>query len=268
MINSIARVVPANFAVREGLRAVAIWVDPNQTAAGLVDVGDRVDVISTHKLSTAKQSTELYDQIVVGSTDFSSARTIAQDLEVLAVDKSITAASAPAPAAAAPGAPGAAPPPPPPPPPPANANQTARTRVVVATSPAVAATLVAANETGNLHITIRNPNSRERFPVAETRQYPSRVVNVPKPSAFRGRGGGGGNAGGGGGGDRGRRPPVDRIPYGPLPMDPSPGSGAAGVGTALPTGSMGGTPIPPPPSGSEVTVIRGTEKTRVIVPSR
>ena len=48
---SLARVLPANIRIpSEKLRAVAIWVDPTQTAAGLVDAGDRVDVIAAHKL--------------------------------------------------------------------------------------------------------------------------------------------------------------------------------------------------------------------------
>ncbi|HEX8237797.1 MAG TPA: Flp pilus assembly protein CpaB [Abditibacteriaceae bacterium] len=268
MINTIARVVPANFAVPTGLRAVAIWVDPRQTAAGLVDVGDRVDVIASQKLTATKQATESFDQVIVGATEYTTGRTIAQDLEVLAVDSSIERAAVPtpAPAGAQPGAPGAAAPPPPPPP--APAGQVIRWRVILAAPPVVAAALVAANEAGNLHVTIRNPNSRERFPIPETRQYPTRFVNVPKRQGASGSGGAGSPSRGGGGSNAGER--VINNPFvGPITL-PSPttpgGSGGAGFSAPPPATAVGS--VPPAAAGSEVTVIRGTEKTRVIVPPR
>jgi Flp pilus assembly protein CpaB len=268
MINTIARVVPANFAVPTGLRAVAIWVDPKQTAAGLVDVGDRVDVIASQKLTAVRQPTEAFDQVVVGATEYTAGRTIAQDLEVLAVDRSIEQAAAPtpAPAGAQPAAPGAAPPPPPPPPPPPAAGQTLRARVILAAPPIVAASLVAANEAGNLHVTIRNPNSRERFPIPETRQYPTRFVNIPKRQGGDGGGGGAGSPRGGGASNSGDR--VINNPFiGPVTL-PSPTTGTGGGGFSAPPPATGVGGVPPAAAGSEVTVIRGTEKTRVIVPPR
>jgi Flp pilus assembly protein CpaB len=273
MINTIARVVPANFAVPSGLRAVAIWVDPKQTAAGLVDVGDRIDVIANQKLTATKQNTEQFDQVIVGATEYTAGRTIAQDLEVLAVDTSIERAAqpTPAPAGAQPGAPGAAPAaPPPPPPPPPPAGQVIKTRVVLAAPPAIAQTLVAANEAGNLHITIRNPNSRERFPIPETRQYPTRFVNVPKRQPGGGGGGGAGSPGGRGGGPESGNRVISNPFIGPVTLPPATGGaggGAAGFNAPPPTTPVGGG-VPPAAAGSEVTVIRGTEKTRVIVPPR
>jgi Flp pilus assembly protein CpaB len=270
--NTVARVVAANFAVPTGLRAVAIWVDPRQTAAGLVDVGDRVDVIASQKLTATKQTTDFYDQVVVGATEYTAGRTIAQDLEVLAVDSSIERAAAPtpAPAGAQPAAPGAAPAPPPPPPPPP-AGQVMRWRVILAAPPAVAAALVAANEAGNLHITIRNPNSRERFPIAETRQYPTRFVNVPKRQTGQAGGASGGGAGSPSGGNRGGgsnsgERTINNPFIGPVTLPSATGGGGAGFSAPPPATGVGS--VPPAASGSEVTIIRGTEKTRVIVPPR
>lgn len=147
-----------------------------------------------------------------------------------------------------------------------------RWRVILAAPPVVAAALVAANEAGNLHVTIRNPNSRERFPIPETRQYPTRIVNVPKRQTG-GDGAGAGGAGtprgggGGGGAESGNR--VISNPFiGPVTLPPATtgGGGGAGISAPPPTGPVGG--VPPAATGSEVTVIRGTEKTRVIVPPR
>lgn len=261
----VARVIPANIPIPIGLRAVAVWVDPSQTAAGLVDVGDRVDVVATHELTLEKTG----NQVVVGATAFTAGRTIAQDVEVLAVDRSITEIrTAPAPAtvgpdgqpatAPAPGQPGAAPAPTPAPPPPPP-GQEQRTRVILAAAPEIAQRLVAANTKGELHITIRNPNSRERFPQPESREYPSRIAAGPPtprastPAATGNRNTGGGNNAGG---ERiySPQPPVDLTIPNPTTLAP---------GTII----RDDFPRPPQPlPEKEVTVIRGTEKTRVIVP--
>lgn len=243
VITPLQRVIPANFEVPTGLRAVAIYVDPNTTAAGLIDIGDRVDVIAIYKQSFDKQSTERYEQIYIGSKNYTTSRTVAQDLLVLAVDPSIqkpppVPTPSPAPGATPAAAPpaGAAPSPTPAPP---------KVRVILATTPAGASRLVAAQDSGTLHLTIRNPNSREQQPVSDQREAPGRVVNVPKKVAKA---------------PRAEAPAMNNaqpIPYIPVaPLNP------------LPSGNSGASnPLPPLPSGSEVTVIRGTDKSRVTVPT-
>jgi hypothetical protein len=143
-----------------------------------------------------------------------------------------------------------------------------RWRVILAAPPTVAPALVAANEAGSLHITIRDPNSRERFPIAETRQYPTRFVNVPKRQTGGGGGGGAGAPSGGGGGSNSGNRVVNNPFVGPITLPPASGGGGGGAGFSAPppTTPVGG--VPPAAAGSEVTVIRGTEKTRVIVPPR
>jgi Flp pilus assembly protein CpaB len=268
LTNTLGRVVPANFEVPPTLRAVAIWVDPNQTAAGLVDVGDRVDVITTHKNALSPQSTERFEEVFTGTKEGVTASTIAQDLLVLAVDKSIQAAITVTPTPAPGAAPGAAAPPPPPPPTPA-ANQVVRTRVVLAATPEVAQRLVAANESGVMHVTIRNPNVRAQFPIVARREAPGSIQRIAKRS--KDAGSGGGSVGGGGATSRGNDAPMPSITSPFLgPMQPS-GPSTSGMGMS-PAGGMSLPPAsgmtPPAPSGSEVTVIRGTEKTRVLVPGR
>ena len=257
------RVLPADIPIPAGLRAVAVWVDPNQTAAGLVDVGDHVDVVVTHRLTATKEP----GQRVAGAAAFVSARTIAQNLVVLAVDRSLNAPR-PAPgAAAAPGAPTAPGAPPEPPPPPQPQQPQLKTRVLLAARPEIAERLVAANTDGILHLTIRNPNMPDQYRIAEAREYPTTIVSTrgaeisakladarvqellaerqfqtqlrhrriekrlfPEPKPIR-------------------IPPVDinkftKLPP-PRPDYPTP---------------------PPPPTTKDVVVIRGTEKTLVSVP--
>ena len=248
---TLQRVIPANFVIPDGLRAVAVYVDPTSTAAGLVDVGDRVDVIATHDLTLEKQSTEGYEQVLQGSKDITVGRTIAQDLQVLAVDRSLNSQPTPTPTPApAAGGDSAGAPAAPPPPPGATATPggqpAGKTRVFLAATPEVAERLVAANSKGTLNLTIRNPNSREQFPVAPAIEYPSRLINVPKRKPQNN-----------GGGTPVRVRSSEPMPsFNPQPMMPQ-------VAPAMPT-----TPIDTTPAGSEVTVIRGTEKTRVLVPSR
>lgn len=229
------RAVKANIEIPPGLRGVAVYVDPTQTAAGLVDVGDRVDVIATHQLSLEKGPR----QIVVGAAAFTSGRTIAQDLLVLGVNKSIEAEPTPTPVPAG-GVEGAPPPPPSTRP---DSGAVAKTRVMLAATPAVAERLVAANAQGTLHLTIRRPTERDVEPsIPEAREYPSRLYTTPierpaSPAPMR---------------EVVRQPPQPR---------PRPNFGEK-PGT---TPAVFPTPLPPPPPDKEVTVIRGTEKTRVIV---
>lgn len=258
------RAVDANIPIPNGYRGVALWVDPKQTAAGLVDVGDRIDVISTHKLGYEKGP----NQFVVGATNFTAGRTIAQDLLVLGVDKSIEA-PAPTPTPV-PGAAPAGPPPPPPPPPPAPPAGPTRTRLLVAALPETAARLVAANDQGLLHVTIRNPVDADAGQVPEAREYPSRLTTVLPPAPRN-------NAGGRAGGGAAERPapnfdrPLPRLPR-PAPqfqpLEPvAPVTPPVTVPRPDNTGGTGMT-APDAPTSKEITVIRGTEKTRVIVPQR
>jgi Flp pilus assembly protein CpaB len=227
-------------------------------------VGDRVDVVVNNKVRVKMLSGE--------SGEVISGRTIGQYLEVLAIDRSIEAANAASaqPTPGATGAPGAPPPPPAPPPP----GQEKRQRVILAAPPSVAERLVAANQQGTLHVLIRNPSDRPNLPVPEAMEYPVRIVQNPKAleradkiaeenrqeareirrqnredirarlraSWSTPRGGSGGPS----------------LP--PLQI-PSPGVGPG-------PGPSSGNGNPPLPSNEkEVTVVRGTEKTRVIVPS-
>ncbi len=238
------RVMDANIEIPQGFRGVGIWVDPDQTAAGLVDAGDRVDVISTHRLTWDKAPR----QYVAGAVAFTTGRTIAQDLLVLGVDKSIKSQPTPTPVPNANGMPAAAGPPPPPPPPAPPPQGPIKIRLLLAAPPLVAEQLVAANDQGTLHITIRRPTERGAEPnIPETRQYPSRLYNAP-PERTASAGGRGNSI-----------PDFSNL----FPKPPK-----APQGVPLPN------PLPPvnmgkmEPPGREITVIRGTEKTRVIVPGR
>lgn len=223
-VQPVARVIPANIPVPAGLRAVAVWVNPTETTAGLVDVGDRVDIISTNKL---KGQTATSD-----SVDFVSGRTIAQDLQVLAVDKSINSIPID----------------PTKPAPPAASNQQAensaasRTRVIVAATPQQAQRITAANEAGTLHIIIRNPGDSAVLPTGESLEYPVRLISTKAakaapPAPARAPASNNGNSG----------------PYFPPPSSSLP-----------PAVTTGPTTVSSP--NNEVTVIRGTEKTMVTVP--
>lgn len=235
-VQAVTRVIPANIPVPPGLRAVAIWVNPKETAAGLVDVGDRVDVISTNKL---KGSTSTSD-----SVDFVSGRTIAQDLQVLAVDKSIntpTATAGAQPAAPAPATNQ-----------PAENSDASRTRLILAASPQQAQRITAANAAGILNIAIRNPGDSSVLPTGESLEYPVHLVSIKAAAA----------------------PPAPPAP--PAPSAPSAPSAPAKEGNNGPIfpPPTTGPPIPitvgpakiAPPTINEVTVIRGTEKSVVAVP--
>lgn len=232
----IQRVVPADFEIPQGLRAVAIYVDPAQTAAGLIDKGDRVDVLATFKTTVDKQDTESYTQVYTGLKTYTLGRTVAQDLLVIGVDSSLLApppTPTPTPGQATLG--GGAPPATPTPTPGAGPT---RIRVLLAATPLVAQRLVAANDSGVLHLTVRGPTSREQLPMADSNEYPTRVFNVRKkatPSA-----------------PRVREPSF-------VPSIPNPNPPFRPTEPKIPT-------APLPPSGSPVTVIRGTDKTNVNVP--
>jgi Flp pilus assembly protein CpaB len=224
-VQPVTRVIPANIPIPTGLRAVAVWVNPKETAAGLVDVGDRVDVISTNQL---KGKTATSD-----SVEFTSGRTIAQDLQVLAVDKSINAPTAngaqPAPAAAPAGGNNQQP----------ENSDASRTRVILAATPQQVQRIAAANAAGTLHIAIRNPGDSMVLPTGESLEYPVHLISTktapaasPAPAA----------------------PPVynRNNQSGPYFPPPSPSLPPAVTTVTSPI--------------NEVTVIRGTEKTVVAVP--
>lgn len=250
LIPGIGRVIPANIAIPPGLRGVAIWVDPNQTAAGLVDVGDRVDIVSAHELQVEKSDS----QIIVGTAEYVAGRTIAQDLEVLAVDRSIAAARSSDTAQSPEGGEGA------PTSSSAQPDQQAeeRTRVILAASPEVAQSLIAANAKGALHITIRNPESGDQFSIAETHEYPSRIANVPQSRAEVSVTP-----------DSDEERPAQNRRSRPAPQLPSydpplPAPLPAPIPPYTPQEQI---PAPAPPTGKEVVVIRGNEKTLVSVPN-
>ena len=254
-MEELERVIPASFAIpkenQDNLRAVAIWVDPLQTAAGLVDKGDRVDVIAVHKLKASGSG---------DASEFAAGRTIAQDLQVLAVDRSLEVSMKPTPVPAPPSAPGAPPPPTPPtaPTPPPTPGQKTFTRVIVAALPETAERLVAANTTGELHITIRDPQVRDNFPIQSVREYPSAptdpnaqkireaavqdVIEARRSKRTLAM-------------DVERRRVMKQFEEKPIPMP-----------TLPPMGFDGMKKMAPPPDVHEITVVRGTEKTRVIVP--
>jgi Flp pilus assembly protein CpaB len=250
--DDLERAIPANFRIpRPDLRAVGIWVDPLQTAAGLVDKGDRVDIVAVHKLKLTGNN---------NTGEITSGRTIAQDLEVLGVDRSLNVVVQPTPVPAAPGAaPGAAPPPPAPTPPPQPGQKTF-TRVVVAASPEVAERLIAANLSGELHITIRDPQTREAFPIAEAREYPAqsadplaqKVREAAVQDAIEAR--------------RRERQLTYTIRERRAMKQFEPKLPNVNMNTKTPI-DIGSLPTPiPAPNVHEITVVRGTEKTRVVVP--
>ena len=249
------RAIPATFRIpRPDLRAVGIWVDPLQTAAGLVDKGDRVDVIVAHKLRPTGTN---------NSGEIVSGRTIAQDVEVLGVDRSLNVSIQPTPVPAAPSAPGAPPPPPPAPTPPPQAGQEVFTRVVVAATPEIAERLVAANSSGKLHLTIRDPLTREAFPIVEAREYPvqsvdplaQKVREAAVQDAIEGR--------------RRERQLAYNVREKQV-MSRFERKERITTGPAMPLPTL--QPAQPERFATplanvhEVTVVRGTEKTRVIVP--
>jgi Flp pilus assembly protein CpaB len=258
LMTPLARVTPANFPVPPGTRAVAIMVDPNSTVGGLVDAGDHVDVVVVHKLA--------YKTAQGLSAETRSGRTIAQNLLVLATDKSIQRAEAQpaaAPAGAAPASQGAPPPPPPPPPPPAANAPAPKLRVVIAAPPDEAERIAAAQESGSIHLTLRDPSSREEYQIPEANEYP--VKFVPRPA--------GGEGGGGAPARVAERPSRSRDyervqPIFPRPSVPAPTLQPMPV-PSMPAQTSPAQSLPPQPapSNSEITVIRGTEKSKVVVPN-
>lgn len=227
-VQPVTRVIPANIPVPSGLRAVAIWVNPQETAAGLVDVGDRVDVIVTNKLKGKTGTSE--------SVEFISGRTIAQDLQVLAVDKSI---NTPTGTGAQPATPAPANNQP------AENNDANRTRLILAASPQQAQRITAANESGTLHVIIRNPGDSAVLPTGEALEYPVHLVSIKPPVP----------------GPPPAPPASDRNNGPDFPPPPPPTSLPPATTTGKTTAS---TAVPSP--NNEVTVIRGTEKSTVAVP--
>ncbi|MBV9470111.1 MAG: Flp pilus assembly protein CpaB, partial [Abitibacteriaceae bacterium] len=172
--DQLGRTIPAFFPIQPGMRAMSVYVDANASLGGVVDVGDHVDVIVSHKI-TITNTTGL------GFTgDVRAARTIAQNLLVLAVDRSLNAPKpTPTPVPAAPGAAPA----PAPPPPPAATPPPAKTRVILQAPPDVAERLVAAQESGIIYLSIRNPTSPDNFAIPEITEYPVPFSRTGPPVA-------------------------------------------------------------------------------------
>ena len=285
-VEPLDRAIPANFSIPSGFRAVAIYVNPQQTAAGLVDVGDRVDVIATQKLSIDKEP----NQYVVGTKEFIAGRTIGTNLLVLAVEDSLNKpvvqtkpTPTPAAAGAAAGAPGALPadaaaPPADAAPAPAGgtapadakdkpdaaaAKPAGNIRVILAAPLETASRLVAANEGGTLHVVVRNPLDGDAEGAPETREYPSHTITVRQPAN-----GGGGSVPRGVSGPSFPMPDLPPVTVSqntgtapPMPMPVPAGAATGGMGMTAPA-------EPASPATRDVMVVRGTEKTRVIVPKR
>jgi hypothetical protein len=111
---------------------------------------------------------------------------------------------------------------------------------------------------GDLHLTLRDPSSIEESPVPESFEYPIRTLGRKVPQARVS------------GGDRNSSSQgIDAIKqmFGG-PSQPSTGVAPMMPPAQLPPPGMGTGATEPAQAQSEVTVIRGTEKTRVIVPQR
>jgi Flp pilus assembly protein CpaB len=149
----------APVAVPEGKRAMAILVDPERGIGGLVTEGDHVDIL-----------------VVYAQDRYSLARTVAQDIEVLATE---TTLSPPPPQP--PAEPGKAPPAP------AAAPVKAEIRVILSVSPTDAERILAAADKGKLNTVLRNPKSREFFVAKpegswEPLRVVERRVTPPRPT--------------------------------------------------------------------------------------
>ena len=287
LAKELTRVVPANFAIPAGMRAVAVYVNSDRTVAGLVDVGDRVDVIVTHELKVSN---------TIGGENLNTVagRTIAQNLEVLAVDRSIEKAAAPVVAPPPEPAPGAAPAANAPPPPPPNAEDLKPAvvepnyRVVMAAPPAIAERIAAANRSGQINLTIRNPDSNDVLPdPQQALEYPVKLVSsspATSPAAsLEERKAAQARA------DKLRQEKrsdrlaaqeradarsmqraefenqiklarINKVPPAPPSVFPT-------VEIDNRPSDAANLPTPPMPPQKEVLVVRGTEKTRVLVPS-
>jgi Flp pilus assembly protein CpaB len=246
LVPPIKRTTPANFEVPPNTRAIAVMIDKSQTIGDIVDVGDHVDVIVVNKV-------KYKDPVSQQDGESRSGRTIAQNLLVLATDDAIKQAAAPPAGAKQPLPPGATPTPPPPPPPPTPANQPApKLRVILAALPAEAQRIAAAEEAGNIHLTIREPNAVDETPLGEAFEYPSPVLRNGGRSLIRAAKAAPNNTA-----NMRRDISMPQMP----PWQPTP--------PGLPPMGSGALPAPAPePTGTEITVIRGTEKTRVIVPPK
>lgn len=252
--DQIGRTTPVYFPIDPAMRAVSVYVDTVQNLSGIVDVGDHVDVIVSHKLNIKS------DADVTSTT--ASARTIAQNLLVLASDRSLNVAKpTPTPAPSAPGVPAAAPPPPP-----AATPAPAKARVMLQAPPDVAERIVAAQESGTIYLTIRNPNAHDSFPMPTAIEYPELIVHKVAPGTNTARSTASGSSNRivqlPSRSRRGSRSSNGDSSWSDLPRIPPPASGLP----PLPVGP-GTTPVMAAPPAKEVTVIRGTEKTRVLVPN-
>lgn len=218
------------FPIPPGKRALALFFDPNLTTAGLLNVGDHVDV-----------------NVVYPEGSDAVARTVSQNNEVIAID----APGAPPPASNEGGK--------------AEAKseskastaseQTAagqKLRVVLAVNPDEVASITAASDKGDIRLTIRNPQDLLSAKVEEEWEHPHRVhkhfpfpapaspENIPKrPTGPTGAG------------------PAAKTPS-PLPSLPTiPAAG--GIPGSQGIGSKAGMP-------KSVEVVRGT--TKELVPVR
>jgi len=225
------------FPVPEGLRAIPLFFDPKLTTAGLLNVGDRVDVLV------------VYTGAGAGATD-AVARTVAQNCEVISIDspgavplgegegkgkgKSET-----------PRQPGQ------------GAVKEEMVRVVLAATPEDAVKITAATERGDIRLVIRNPRDAIHARVEEEWEHPHRIhphypnPAPPSPENLRG-------AAVAGGGAPAKRPVGGKAPERMVKL-PRPPLTAGQVPPALPS---------PPSAAPEKTVrvIKGSQAETVTVP--
>lgn len=272
LIAPVKRSAPANFLVPAGTRAIAVMVDPNNTMGGIIDVGDRVDVVVVHRIKFRNEANQ--------DGESRSGRTIGQNILVLATDaalKQATAPPAPAPGAPVdPNAPPAPAPTPAPPPPPAAANAPPpKVRLVLAATPEVAERLAAAQGLGEIHLTLRDGVSRDALPVPEVFEYPIRTLGRTVPLQNNAAAAGANRTANANSGQSQRPTYSPRSNYSPRDIESLNRSPREPIGPPMPpmpTGIIGGSPgsgaVNNVEAGTEVTVIRGTDKSKVVVPQR
>lgn len=223
------------FPIPDGLRAIPLFFDPKQTTAGLLNVGDKVDVLVVYVGAGAD------------ATD-AVARTVAQNCEVISLDvpgampiaEGRDKKKAKSEETKRPGE---------------EAALAEMVRVVVAVTPDDAVKITAATERGDVRLSIRNPENALHAKVEEEWEHPHRKHSHYPNSAPASSGNRSGVVVPGGEGVGGPRRNLKKAAI-ILPQLPAP----TGV---VPRA------VPSPPSASPaktVQVVKGTQVETVTVP--